>query len=465
MTLSARKRTELEAKVASLRSEFGHWELESEEDRPLEKHHTQIRAVTRTLTPFVERVEAQLRRAALSDESLLARTERIEESTLDLHRIWDFFRSKFVLRYVPSFTEYLAAADDFAWACYRPVEELRSVDKRREPPLVFFNGGWSPFTWPRGTAYVAEAVGDGLEPAQFGETLRRLPIHMIGIPWFQIAHLPEASVIGHEVGHDVDAELELGPQATELVETALGRRRTAAKRIPAWKAWLGEVFADVYGTLATGPAYAATLADFLAAPVAVIGAEQPPRDWGGYPTRWLRILVTVETLRHRGLDAQAAAIEKQWTTAFPSHRLPEFQRDVPAVVAALVEGPYRMRGEKPLGLPELVDFGPEEQREAREAADEAVAGLVIPSRNVRCLVAAARLAFDDGSGAYVENDVAPALHERIKEAREIGTRALDPDEQEKEDAARAGRDARWGHDLLEYVDAIRRSDDGRDRDV
>lgn len=453
MSLSVRKSAELAAKVASLRDEFKSWEDESADRGHLEKHHTQIRAVTETLQPFVERVESQLARAG-TGQALLGRTERIEEHVLDVHRIWEFFRAKLALRYVPLFADYLGVADDFAWECYRRVTELRKPDERHEPPLVFFNSGWSPLTWPRGTAYISDEVGKGLDPAQFAEALRRLPIHMIGIPWYQIAHFPDAAVIGHEVGHDVEAELGLGPRLAELVETALVRTDAERARIDAWKAWLSEVFADVYGTLATGPAYTSTLTDFLAAPEPSIARERPAKG-GTYPTRWLRVRVTVETLRQRALDTEANRLDAQWTTAFPNHSLTEFEADVPNVVEALLQGPYEQLGDNK-GLIELLDFGGAELEGARAAADEAGSEheLEIESKNVRCLVAAARLAFDADPATYEQNTVASALRERIMEVRTIGTRALSPEEEEAEAVARSKRNASHGRALLELIEGV-----------
>jgi hypothetical protein len=61
------------------------------------------------------------------------------------------------------FQDYLYAADELAWACYEPaqrkvVPEHVPTEQVKEPPLVFFNGGASPFVSSREQSYEAEAV-------------------------------------------------------------------------------------------------------------------------------------------------------------------------------------------------------------------------------------------------------------------------------------------------------------------
>src|SRR6185312_7371364 len=91
----------------------------------------------------------------------------------------------------------------------------------KEPPLVFFNGGSSPFTMPRNYAFQAEAVaGESIESEQVTAILRALPIPVIGVPWFQIQHLPEMLVVAHEVGHDVESDFKLTDDLLTAVDKA-----------------------------------------------------------------------------------------------------------------------------------------------------------------------------------------------------------------------------------------------------
>ena len=212
MNLSARKVIELEQKLNSLKSEFQEWRDRSEEYKPLEKHHTQINRITKQLDGLQEIISSCLKRVIGNDQEILAKCRELEAMVLEVHRIWGFFRSKLILRNVEWFKSYLDAADDLAWVCYKAAQEKVlsehvSRETLKEPPLVFFNGGSSPFAVSRNWAYQAEEVpGEALKTEAFTQVLKALPIPIIGIPWFQIQHLPDAIVIAHEVGHNVEED-------------------------------------------------------------------------------------------------------------------------------------------------------------------------------------------------------------------------------------------------------------------
>ena len=67
----------------------------------------------------------------------------MEKRLLAVHSVWDYFRSKLVLRQQEPFATFLKAADAFAWACYLPVLEHLSDPQGplRQPPLVALQGG------------------------------------------------------------------------------------------------------------------------------------------------------------------------------------------------------------------------------------------------------------------------------------------------------------------------------------
>ncbi|HXB63307.1 MAG TPA: hypothetical protein VNV42_00380 [Solirubrobacteraceae bacterium] len=452
MAIEQRKAAELSAKLTSVSGELAQWRRQSEEASPLEKHHTQIRAVANTLETFAAEIEDRLR-LAVESSTLLVRASSLELTILELHRIWEFFRSKFALRYVPWFSSHLLAADDLAWSCYRPIQAWVEEAAAREPPLVFFNGGSSPLTLPRGAAYSAEEVpGEALGTAQFQAALAHLPVPVIGIPWFQLQHLPEVVLIAHEAGHDVEADLGLTAELHAVLEVALADARVDESRRVAWHAWLGEVFADLYGALATGPAYVATLIDFLAGDVRSVTNEAPGEQrWGEYPTRTLRVLLTAAVVERVGLAEQADELRERWREAYRRHALSAFEDDVPVVVAALLDGPYERLGGG--GLEQLVSFGPAQQAQARAAAGEALDGCAPLAEDVRVLAAAARLAFDHSPENYARNGVADRILRQIENVQRVGTRAgagasVDGRPSERQ---RDGRDIAAGRKLFSFV--------------
>ena len=221
--LDDRRRAELRSKLSSVAAEFEHWRAASAKGELLRKHHSQIERTTRALAGLADRIEHDLGDA--QGESVLGRSQQIERAVLDLHRLWDYFRSKLALRFVVWFQQPLYAVDELAWACYEPIQravapELR--DRLKEPPLTFFNGAWSPYAAGRGRAYAPEAVNGallGLVSAH--DAIRKLPIPVVGVPWYLAQHLPDSPVVCHEVGHTVEDDFGLEPEATAALETAL----------------------------------------------------------------------------------------------------------------------------------------------------------------------------------------------------------------------------------------------------
>ena len=203
-------------------------------------------------------------------------------------------------RLVPPF---LVAADEFAWDCYTPVRAAVdpahvAPDEVREPPMVFLNGGWSPFEMSRGIAFDAEVVPDEEVPRQqYRAILDDLPFPVIGLPWYQVRHLPDAVLLGHEVGHTVEDDFRLTDRLESLLRVAFKKGKVGAERRDAWSSWLGETFADVYGTLAGGPAFTGALMDLVAGPPKRIATERADaRAWGDYPPASLRVHVALAAL-------------------------------------------------------------------------------------------------------------------------------------------------------------------------
>jgi hypothetical protein len=404
-SLAARKAVELDNKLASLDAEMRHWEWEASGGRRLEKHHTQVHAVAGGLAVPVAALRARL--AELDGVASLGRAGEIEAMILELHRIWDVFRGKLARRYVEHFAGYLSGADELAYRCYRPAE-LRGAP--REPPLVFFGGDLSPLTRLRG------ARPDALE---------RLPVALIGLPWFQVEHLPDVPIVAHEVGHDVEADLALGPALDAAVDGALVHAGAPVVHRRAWATWRREAFADVFGTLALGPAFTRTLIDFLAAePRTIAGQWQTDPAWWSHPPSTLRVLVSAAALELMGdgaYAAEAGALRSFWSSAYPTHAMACFEPDVPMVAAALVNGPYAALENG--RLTDLLTFAPASQERAERIARDALKRVSGESTDARELVAAARLAFDAAPRAFRAAEVSPRLLRRIRESQTVGTRA------------------------------------------
>jgi hypothetical protein len=413
----ARTKAELRAKLAGLDAELDAWLAATAEMGMLRRHHTQIQAVAGTLKQVSADLAVQFDGA---DQGLwiLDRIRSVDRRVMDLHRLWGFFRTKFALRYVPWLEAPLVTADDLAWDCYSPVQKFIPADRRREPPLVYFTGGTSPFLMPRGTPYVAEPLPDGsMRELEFTEAVRLMPVALIGLPWFQVDHLPDAPLIAHEVGHAVEQDLGLGDRVQMLIEAAVRPERRSA-----WSAWSVEVFADVYGTLCCGSGFARALMALLAAhPRQVKGEVRAPAAWGSYPTRTLRVLLTAAVLTKLGVQPADQSVADAWLATYPDRPLKEYEDDVGPVAAAVLDGPYKALGNS--GLTAIIGYSNADEHVVSRLAKRLLDKLTLDQGRVRHIVAAARLAYDRDRVTYARRDAAQIARAKISSVPWEGVRA------------------------------------------
>ncbi|PSL57193.1 hypothetical protein B0I31_102171 [Saccharothrix carnea] len=367
-----RKVAELRHKLAGIDADFARWRAETEPGRTLRKHHTQVVRLTERLGGVVDRIGAELDAVAADGADVLRECRRLQLRMLEVHRLWDFYRSKLNLRYVEWYRPFLTAVDEFAWLCYSPA----AAGSDREAPLVHLSGEFSPFTHLRETPFVVEDVPDALDTTDFLGVVTKLPIPIIGLPWYQLVHLPDAPVIAHEVGHAVERDFGLLGTVRSLARPVL--RTMPEARRDAWDTWLPEVFADLYGVLAAGPAFASALADLLVVgdTQAEIAADAPVLV---HPHAAVRLALTAEALVSTGFPAVRPACGP-------------FEDDIAPMTAALLDGPYPGLGDH--ALREVVAFTAAQQANAVTAADGLVDHQRPETSDVRCLIAAARLAFD-----------------------------------------------------------------------
>lgn len=394
--LLERRVAQARIRAGALRAELDAWRARSAPGQPLALHHSQVRRIAAVVEGLLERVTDAL---AADTAGGLTRIRGYEERLLTAHTLWDFFRSKLAQRLDPSFSAHLRLCDDLAWQCYAPARERFQAQPvnvgagYKEPPLVFLNAGWSPFAQAREAAFAVDRLAGGwLATADFRAVIEHLPVPLIGLPWYQATHLPDVLVAAHEVGHVVEWDFGL---RTELA-AAIAGLGLPEDQAAAWQAWQPEVFADLYGCLACGPAFAAALIDFFAVDNTRVAAERRTgANWGLYPPTWLRVQVLAETLNALGRPADAQHLAARWTqgNGAPTHN-GEFADDAAGVAAALLDCPCRSLGVK---VREILPGLTNDQTVAlnlkrRYAAD---------SEDSRVLVAAARRLWEDDPDAYV----------------------------------------------------------------
>lgn len=403
MQLAERKIVELREKLGGISAEFGEWLAEADENRPLRKHRTQITRFTEQLHGLTDAVGVEIDAVGHDQDDVLDVGRALQLRMLEVHRIWDFFRSKLSLRYVEWFRPYLGVLDEFAWACYACAAEK---DKRADvpasalkaAPLVFLSGEFSPFLHRRQNPFTVEQVDDAPDTLEFLQLVHALPVPVVGLPWYQMTHLPDGVLLAHEIGHDVERSFQL--TATTVDHLRSVQSRLHKDRRSGWFTWLPEVFADLYGVLTSGPAFVSALIDLLATDRAEVAAEPATPPWLPHPPAALRVALTSAALKV-DFPAEAATLRATWAEAYPTSRssaVNPFLDDVDLVVCALTRSPFRQFGD--LTLREVATFTVTQQQAAQTAGEAARVGQVPPTADIRCLVAAARLAFDADPHGY-----------------------------------------------------------------
>ncbi|WP_321800932.1 hypothetical protein [Caballeronia sp. J97] len=431
--LAERRIIALEQKIQALKAEFDAWLDESAKSGIFARHRSQIVALTGHLAGLSSQTQ-QVFDEARREGSVLAEGRNIESLVLGIRRIWEFFRAKLIQRRDLSMCAFLQAADEIAWYCYKPMLD-RNPEARRQPPLVFLNGGLSPYALSRDHAFSAEAVpGQGLTGPSYDAILQSLPIPVIGVPWSQLAHLPDLPVVAHETGHAVEHDFGLRPAVLRNLEGALAE---APLRLRAWLAWSDEVFADLWGCLTLGPAYVSSLVDFLATDRSRIQHEIPDSH-GRYPTHRLRISLAAEALRRMDFTDDAQSILGLWAAEYDPAQPGDYERDVAGVVDAIIGQPLSGAGST-VTLLELgsARLNADDWDYARQGAREITQFGEAPHSANQILrwVAAARYLYDLSPSDYALNGYGKILLDHSAELIDPRTRhaeaALDEADEEK----------------------------------
>jgi hypothetical protein len=319
---------------------------------------------------------------------------------------------------------------------------------RKEPPLSFFNGAWSPFAAGRGRVYEPERVEGAILPTtSVRDAIRKLPIPVVGVPWYLSQHLPDSPVVCHEVGHVAEQDFGL----TEAVEAALEGADIPDERRPAWRSWRSEVFADVYGCLGAGSAFVSALMGFLVDdPAAVAKQRLAAPGWGKYPTTDLRMAFNFAVLRHMGLDGSAQDLEQRWSAYYGGDCMSTFRPDCEPVAEALLCSPLAPLGGLPLA--NVLAFDQVAQRFAEEQACDLLARMTPDPADARRLHASVHLAFAADPMTFADTGAAARALNTLWDAQDQGVRGA-PRAAPVEDFASA--DEATGADIY---DTMRRSD-------
>ncbi|MFB7372001.1 hypothetical protein ACFC0D_19400 [Streptomyces sp. NPDC056222] len=386
--------------IASLRGDLEHWEADVQENGPLEKHFTQVHRLALQLTTTIEDL------AGLLDSG--GAVADLAEQVLDLHHVWDFFRSKLVLRCMPAYRDFLDAADELAWSCYKPALDPVGTALKL-PPLVFLNRNVAPFAVARGSDYRSLLPRD-IYTLVGRDAVRQLPFPIIGVPWHQSEHLPGTLAVAHEVGHHIEDDCRL----SEELRARLRGSGLQPERVQVWETWLGEAFADVCACLACGPAYALTLADAMEANgSAGAGSDR-------YPPAQVRVQICEATLGKTGRAGSAAADpfrRGRFRSSGQSGSVHDAGGEAALVVDAWMTGGYPGLPGKALSVLSCPDA-----QDPTLGAAKFLQGLPSGARDARAVLAAAATAFLEDPIKYDTLQVGPVAISEVLALRPKGLR-------------------------------------------
>jgi hypothetical protein len=420
MDLAARKAVEIELKLASLKDESDLWKKQTGPGSKFPQHTSQIAEVWRVLDRLRTKAEASQAALGVHQTSMLV---------LSTYRLWEFFRSKFAQRLVDEYRGYLAWADQLAWNCYSPVRAYT----QKAPPLVYLNGGFSPFVARRDSAYSGEIIPyENFTDEDAIAAQKKLPFPIIGVPYYQVKHFAEMPSIAHEVGHVVEDDLELTGALIQLFKDTLGSDHP---RLDYWSGWRRELFADVWGCLGAGPAFLSALADFKFGQ----RPESPvPVEETKYPPPWLRIAFSRSILEGEPLRFDVSETLQPFDTVFPHpDNAQPFLDDAKSLAGALLSH----RFDKVPRLPSLFSFSAEQQRRAQSERDGVFATpprAIVNEPDIRVVAAAYRLAYDQDARRVSETATTERFTAAFNDALHPDARAEFGDVAQQAEARAAG---------------------------
>jgi hypothetical protein len=381
-------RQKLALKTLSLREDFDHFLEISKEGKELEKHHTQIKRIVLHFEGFFDLFKTKLD-AAQSD----AEFQKLRRLILGAHEIWHFFREKFLTRESERYHRLLKLADEYAWECLQPLLPFQAPDKGREPPLIYFSAKGSPAELSRGKCF--QGLLPNAQSASLSQLTMQLPVPVISLPWYQSLFLPEWPVIAHEVGHIVENDFQL----TDSLKSNLKKSCHPARLFPWTEKWLGEAFADVYGTMTGGPAFVRSLIMFIT-DRAKAGLEIQSEDDGFeiYPTTALRALLCCSTLEHMGFTSSAKEIREDYAEILENHRMKNYEDDLPKVVRAFIDSPLPSLGDKSLRSIERLAFDQNDLKCTAEITEDLREGFKIGPGKARQYLSSVTAFFETNPG-------------------------------------------------------------------
>ena len=279
-------------------------------------------------------------RMDLSPKQFAVGYHRLANEIVGTHDLWRIFRYIFGQLQDERMGPLLDAANRVASDCYlawlnRARQwQLITETQFREPPLVYLEAVHSPATASRGT----EVQALGFPVRRYGG--HRLPIPIVLLPFDQVGLMWLLCTLHHEVGHNLDQDLELGDELTASLENVV-----SVERCDVWQAWGAEVLADALGVVSGGSGFGYALASLLF----MLAPRRATLDTSdSHPDHYLRIHLAAAMLEQMGAQEAADAIRQAAEALDAPAGTDGFLSDCSAVAALFLTEPLAALGDRPL---------------------------------------------------------------------------------------------------------------------
>lgn len=422
--------TRLAVSLVSLDKELEAMAKRSEKaDDPFARNKSHIQRLSAYLSAATETLKARVAQLEAVPEEYW-NEQQLAQQCQALYRVWQNFRGLLALREGGEYRQWLEAADDFAWACYEPyvlAARAKQDPNRMEklPPFIYPEGVASPLVRPSGHAFLAEQLGrDTKVVNQMEKLLDALPLSMIALPWHLLSQPEFVVTLAHEVGHLVERDFAISTSLDSSITGAVHEDNQTA-----WLSWRCELFADFFGTLIAGPAFAFALAAVLArGPTVVANQKKSGPKWGQYPLYHLRVELCAEVLTQTFFKEGSsvtgwakygpATLLSRWRGTYTSFhdrsQLHSFSSDLKPLVAALLGMKPKAFGGKTLG--EVNGYTDKSHAKVLADAKNLLAGAIPSAEKAFPLMLAAQLAFAHKPKTYADKNAAKKVLEKIPRA-------------------------------------------------
>jgi hypothetical protein len=228
-------------------------------------HRSQFEALKIMMDELLKQLTASLGKlsADLTSKQFAEQYLAVGDEIVGIQDLWQIFRHIFAQRENENYKRAVDAADLIAADCYltcmNRAKEWGLVKEQqfREPPLTYFEAETSPSTAGRGNA--VESLGF---PVRRYRNMR-LPIPIVLMPFDQVKSIWMFCNLHHEVGHNLDQDLNLREAFSGPLLARMTNAGIASERQKMWWRWSGEILADVFGIMLGGAGYAYSLCNWI----------------------------------------------------------------------------------------------------------------------------------------------------------------------------------------------------------